>query len=466
MRLISRHAALRGFARYLLPLLAASLLAACGTVTTRPTQTGNNVAVSAAFADAETLAQRDATLTGQAQLDNRAQIEHALAGLDNATLAREAAALPAGDPLYNFAGRALLKRGLALPRPFDLDHQRFAAGNRPPADSDGYRPPVKLAVLLPLSGDLSRAAVPVRDGLLAGYYGEQRRRPEIRFYDTIGTAAGAITAYGNAVADGADYVVGPLGRDEVSALFGTRLTVPVLALNRGSVPPPSGSASFSLAPEDDGVAAAEYLLSRNLRHVLVLGNANLRRATTAFRDQLQSRGGTVVDTLAVADANPVLDMTAALKASAQKPGGIDAVFLALDPDQVRALLPQLDAAGLAASPRVMTSSVEFAAGATGLDGVIFPSETWGARGVPGLPSPAAAAKLLPSTRGGGAKLFAFGHDAWLLTAYMERLATRADGSIHGATGTLRLDGFGNVLRVPAWATFRGGTIVPMAAGAP
>ena len=84
----------------------------------------------------------DATLSGQAKQDNVQRIERLLAGLDDATLAREAAALPAGEPLYNFAGRALLNRGLPLPRPFDRGgNWRFDAGNRPPADSDGYRPP-------------------------------------------------------------------------------------------------------------------------------------------------------------------------------------------------------------------------------------------------------------------------------------------------------------------------------------
>ena len=131
----------------------------------------------------------DATLTGQAKIDNARQIDRLLAGIDNATLARDAAALPAGDPLYAFAGRALLNRGLPLPRPFDRGAQwRFDLNNRPAAERDGYRPPVKLAVLLPLSGQLATAAAPVRDGLLAGYYGETRRRPEINFFDTAGTA--------------------------------------------------------------------------------------------------------------------------------------------------------------------------------------------------------------------------------------------------------------------------------------
>jgi outer membrane PBP1 activator LpoA protein len=68
---------------------------------------------------------------------------------------------------------------------------------------------------------------------------------------------------------------------------------------------------------------------------------------------------------------------------------------------------------------------------------------------------------LPNARGAAAKLFAFGYDAWLLTAYLERLATDANGKVDGATGTLRIDGFGNVLRTPAWSTYSGTTTVPL-----
>ena len=452
--------------RIFVPLLAALLSVGCSTV--QVSQTGPaNVAMSPAFASAAELARMDASLGGQAKEDNAQRIERLLAGLDDATLAREAAALPAGDPLYNFAGRALLNRGLPLPRPFDRGgNWRFDAGNRPPADSDGYRPPQKLAVLLPLTGSLATAAAPVRDGLLTGYYGEHRRRPEIVFYDTAGTSGGAIAAYGNAVAAGADYVLGPLGRDEVSAVFRSgQLSVPVLALNRGNVTPPGGSASFSLAPEDDGIAAAEFLLARNARRILVLGDDDdgMRRAVNAFRQHLLGRGGSVTETLAVADKPG--DMAAALQAAAQKEGGVDGIFLALKTSQARALAPQLALAGLAGKPRVATS--QLAAGSDGsaqdraLDGIAFPSEAWNVRGVGSLPAMASAGRILSTARGPAAKLFAFGYDAWLLTGYLERLATRADGSVQGATGMLRIDGFGNIVRAPSWSTFSGGSAVPL-----
>jgi outer membrane PBP1 activator LpoA protein len=136
-------------------VLAACVLASgCSSVQTHPAAPAP-AAANSTIAQAAALARDNASLGGAARRDNEARIDQLLAGLDNATLAREAAALAVGDPLYNFAGRALLNRGLALPRPFDHGDWRAQAGKRPPADSDGYRPPMKLGVLLPLSGDLS-----------------------------------------------------------------------------------------------------------------------------------------------------------------------------------------------------------------------------------------------------------------------------------------------------------------------
>ena len=227
-----------------------------------------------ALAAAAARARADAGLAGDARQDNRQAIERLLSSLDDARLASSAAALPAGDPLYNFAGRALVRRGLPLPRPFDTA-QAWNFDQRAPAAADGYRPPLKLAVLLPLSGQLAVAAGPVRDGLLAGYHAESRPRPPVAFYDTLGTPAGAVAAYARAVADGNDFVVGPLGRDEVAAVFAqAEAGVPSLALNRAAAAPPPGHLAFSLAPEDEGIAAADYLLAREHRKVLVIGGTD------------------------------------------------------------------------------------------------------------------------------------------------------------------------------------------------
>lgn len=446
----------------LAPALLALLFAGCAT-----TQVGGPASSSqnrAVFTQAAELARGHAGLDGQAKAQNAQQIERLLAGVDDATLARESAKLAPGDPLYAFAGKALLNRGLPLPRPFD-SAARWNFANRPPAEGDGYRPPVKLAVLLPLSGNLATAAAPVRDGLLAGYYGESRRRPQIDFYDTAGTAAGAVDAYGRAIAAGADFVVGPLGRDEVGALFARgELPVPVLALNRGNATPPPGNAGFSLAPEDDGVIAAEYLLGRERKAALVIGgnDDNGARAARAFREQFQARGGKVVDTLSVGDAPG--DLSAQLAAATA--AGADSVFLAVKGGTARTLAPQLALAGLGGKSRVGTTQLASGTGKaeqdSALDGIVFPTDVWSARGIAGLP--AASATDLPTAKGPAARLFAFGYDAWRLTAYLQKLVERPNSELDGATGTLKLDGFGNVLRTPAWSTFSGGVATPIRGG--
>ncbi len=435
--------------------IASALLGGCGVMPTRST---TDIVEQR---DQHPLIVQAGALAQAGGNANASRISALLSQLDDATLAAEAAALPEGDPLYNHVGRALLLRGLPLPRPFDRTAWQFDAGSRPPAPADGYRPPVKLAVLLPLSGEMSRAGASVRDGFLAGYYGENRRRPEVMFYDTAGTNGGSLAAYEQAVAAGNDFVVGPLGRDQASALFEmASLPVPVLALNRGTAAPPAGNASFSLSPEGEGIAAAGLLIDRGARRVLAIaGNdPSQRRAVEALRERLGERGAVVTDVVSVG--------TVDLGPFARKEGGIDAVFLAVSGDAARELMPKLALAGLAGKPRVATSQLLSGTGAAEedrvLDGIAFPTETWTSDGhVAGLAPEATVAQTLPTARGGGARLFAFGYDAWLLTAYLEKLALSAGGQIDGATGTLRIDGFGNIQRSPAWATFSGGVPVPL-----
>lgn len=441
-------------------VLLAVMAAITGCANVEVQHTASVAARNPAFDEARNLASQQASLPAPARAASAARIEALLAQLDDASLSRGAGDLPAGDPLYNFAGRALLNRGLPLPRAFDRGDWRFDTAGRPPADRDGYRPPMKVAILLPLSGSLAAAAEPVRDGFLTGYYGERRRHPDLRFYDTT---AGARAAYARAAAEGNDFVVGPLSREEVDAVFANDAPpVPLLALNRGNRMPPAGSASFSLSPEDEGITAAEYILDSSARRVLIIsGNDDAqRRSADALAEHLLKRGGQVAARI---DYRPGV----ALVLPAE--GNIDAVFLALKGSQARELAPRLAAAGLAGKPRVATSQIVSGTGKASedllLDGIVYPTETWGVHDVPGIPSQASAATRLDSAKGPAARLFAFGYDAWLLTAYMERLALSPNSDIAGATGRLSLDGFGNVLRQPSWSRFTGGVAVPIADGA-
>jgi outer membrane PBP1 activator LpoA protein len=347
-------------------------------------------------------------------------------------------------------------------------HWRFS-DDRPAAERDGYRPPARLAVLLPLTGQLATAGGSVRDGLLAGYSGERRQRPELVFYDTAGTAAGALAAYVRALSDGADQILGPLGREEITALLQRSSTVPLLALNSADAPLPINVASFSLSPEGEGAAIADYLAARNASRVLVLSNGddNAVRAIDTLRARLETAGGSIVDTVAVVGDNPG-DLTDRFRASAAREGGIDATVLALRGSQARLVTPQLSAAGLGQRLRIATSQITSGTGKAeedrALDGIVFPGEAWIVAGATALPAAASLAGELPTARGPAARLFAFGYDAWLLSGWLQHLATHPDATLAGATGTLRLDAEGNVARTPAWAIWSNGTAVAQPGG--
>jgi outer membrane PBP1 activator LpoA protein len=327
----------------------------------------------------------------------------------------------------------------------------------PPGEGDGYRPPAQMAVLLPLSGSLASAGASVRDGFLAAYYGESRRRPVVKFYDTHGTVAGAQAAGAQALAEGAQMLVGPLGRDEANAFSvpaGSR--VPVVVLNHVARAT-AGQTSFALLPDDEGIDAAERLLNRGQEQVLVFAarSDSAQRAAAAFRHALAAGGGRVVGDIAISGDTP--DLGPQLAALQSGPTPAKAVFLALEAGQARAVVAQLKVSAAASLPRIGTSLILNGANARSdaeLDGTEYPELPWLLGQASGLPD--AAGIKLSSARGGANRLFAFGADAWKLAAYFERLYNDPSFSIQGATGGLQIDVAGPVRRTPSWAVLSGG----------
>jgi hypothetical protein len=126
----------------------------------------------------------------------------------------------------------------------------------------------------------------------------------------------------------------------------------------------------------------------------------------------------------------------------------------------RLLATQLSSNGFRSVPRVATSLILSGGGNARLDqeldGIEYPELAWLLHPVGGMPDSTTLGSRLPSCRGGGIRLCAFGADAFRLSAYLESLAASPEASVRGATGELRMDGFGNVQRGSEWAVFSGG----------
>ncbi|MGA9342991.1 MAG: penicillin-binding protein activator [Rhodanobacteraceae bacterium] len=433
----------------------------------------SDVANGDRFAAARTRARLDRLLSGADRTANQKEILATLATLDPAAIRAKALTLRPDDALMPWLEQALKTQGGGtLPRP--LQRPERPVGTLLPAQGgglspQGYRSISQVALLLPLSGRLAVVAQSIRDGFFAAYFADHtEHRPGIRVYDSGDTPATAITTYHAAVADGADQVVGPLRRESVGALFHDALPVPILALNHpdtGEVPP-NGSAEFGLLPGAEGAQAAEYAFERGITAVaLIAADADwANRAVQAFRAQFEADGGRVVGEARIQEGE-VDYSTAITKATAglvgtDKPG----VFISMLPRQARLLLPQMKLAGITApvfaSSHVYSGTPD-ATSDRDLDGLEFCDAPWLIGSVVGRPALDAMAGNLQSANGTGARLFAFGMDAYAVLPYLDWLLGHPDAYMDGATGQLYADSFGRIHRLLGWAQFENGIATPV-----
>src|SRR5262249_48034464 len=150
-------------------------------------------------------------LGGADREQNEAQILDALVKLDPNVLKQQAESLPPGDALMPWLNLALRKSGQALPQVVLRPNQPVGTlipGQDNAMTREGFRPARHVALLLPTEGALKAVALPVRDGFFAAYFADGKaQRPEVRTYDSGNTAQDAVSAYQQAVKDGADRIV-------------------------------------------------------------------------------------------------------------------------------------------------------------------------------------------------------------------------------------------------------------------
>lgn len=426
-----------------------------------------------AYSAAHTRAQLDPLLAGAQRADNEQHINDLLTAVGRDPLKAHYDALPDNDPLKPYVQAALMKMGVTLPRVLpQLDHPvGTQIGEGSAVQREGYAMPAQVALLLPAHGSLATPADAVRQGFFTAYFADtsDSPRPRVRTYDSGGTPAQTQAAYTQAVADGAQLVIGPLGRNDVAAMFSQpSLTVPLLALNHpdNNAPPPSGSAEFGLLPEAEGAQAAAHMVERGIHRAIVFTGSGdvVRRTAAAFKAQFESLGGQVLNQTMLPSSG--VDFSDRIKTALSGADVSSGILILMRPQQARLLMPQLHLAG-AQQPVFATSLVyagmDSATADSDLDGVEFCDAPWLFDAQPGLPSHTAIAAKLSDARGPAARLFAFGMDAYALTPYLGWLRTHPGAYVPGATGQLTEDVQGRVHRTPVWASFSGGIARPVAA---
>ena len=338
--------------------------------------------------------------------------------------------------------------------------------------------PAQIALLLPLSGRFSDAGEALRDGFLAAYFQQDAAtRPRLKIYDS---AEDASVAYRRAVADGAGFVVGPLGKENVQAV--TRVadgTVPTLALNfiPDGEPLPARFYQFALAPEDEARQVAERLLASGRRVGVALVPAGEwgTRVLAAFQTALVAGGGTLTASRNFATgttdySEPLVQIlgfdesqrrfraltnaVGPLQFTPRRRDDLQFVFLAGQPVQGRLVRSQLKFHYAGDLPVFSISDIydPNPIANQDLEGVAFTDIPWMIdedRAVVDLRN--SVQQLWPANARRRGRLFAMGFDAWRLIGVLSDNRGPGAEPVAGMTGRLTVDAGGRVRRGLDWA---------------
>jgi hypothetical protein len=342
--------------------------------------------------------------------------------------------------------------------------------------------PRSVALLLPLSHTetaYSQAAKQIRDGFMAAYFQSMQkgsRVPQVRIFDTSQSDINSV--YDLAVADGAEFIIGPLIKDNVRELsLRLEMPVPILTLNEIDQTPygyPSNFYQFSLNPEGEAIQVANraWLEGHRRAMVLVPQNATGSRSADAFTNAWESLGGKVVqrsyfdDRLDYSNYSTVIKeglligesearrqairniVGTNIEYEPRRRQDIDFVFLFAYPEEAQGIKPTLKLHHAANVPVYATRRV-FAGNKDtknrDLNGIRFNTLPWL------FANDSIKQTFTENTRNPNNEFYAMGVDSYRLYPRLPQLEQRQGAKFYGETGALHLSPERKFQRDQVWA---------------
>jgi uncharacterized protein len=338
----------------------------------------------------------------------------------------------------------------------------------------GVAAPKQIALLLPLQGNYADVGRAVRDGFLTAYNAAPTamRPAHIDIINTSGE--NILTAYQQAINQGADFIIGPLTKSDVQTLAQSAdVTVPTLALNYldNNQTAPAQLYQFGLSPFDEARQAAALARQQGQQSALIIAPSGVWGASVAqaFQDQWQALGGTITDKLFFTDTKQTLSTKLRnflhynqvdKKTPATRRQDFDVIFLAADTAAARQIKPLLKYFYAGDVPVYATSLVYAGTPQPGLDndlnGIIFCDAPWALgehKPHPNLQQRLALFWPLPFQQ--NTRLYALGVDAYYIAAQLNELAA-AQKNLPGASGLLSLNDQHRIVRQLECAQFHNG----------
>ena len=353
--------------------------------------------------------------------------------------------------------------------------------------------PKQVALLLPLSGRLAEYGKAVRDGFIAARYQTQEQGgqvPVLKIYDTE-QHANFVELYHQAVAEGAEFIIGPLEKQRLKDLFGLlTLDVPTLALNRGSDfgLPPLNLYQFGLAPQDEARQIAQIAYAENHQRAMIVRPEGEwgDKVSDSFITRWDTLGGHIAAqsiytgqkdySSAIKNALLVQDSEARaqriqnllgehIEFSPRRRQDIDMVFMLAHPQQARSLTPLLAYHYAGDIPVYGTSRLysgyDDPKRDRDINGVRFTDMPW----ILNSHSPLfqQISRELPQSQQ-YRRLYALGIDSFQLYPRIRQLEEITNSRVYGQTGTLNLNSENAIERELLFATIDGGRarLIPIA----
>ena len=330
-----------------------------------------------------------------------------------------------------------------------------------------------IAVLLPLSGKLAQQADAIRNGMLSAHQGQSSR---LSFFDTNGTDM--FSLYQQIQQAGADFILGPLLKENLEALANLDPAMPQLALNM-----PAQQSSllhryyFSLSPEAEAAEAALYMWEQGHRQPLVFAPNNElgRRVAAEFNTRWQQQSGQPAriayfsskqaietDVRRALKSQPGMAAAGVIQPVGTTPpaaGSIDSVFMASNATETRLILPYFDFVRDSRSKRLPTyvTSRSYIPGGEApmseLNELQLADMPWLFGSAPQLMDE--VERLWPASSATWLRLFALGYDALTLIPQLTDLRM-GSAAVPGLTGELSITEQGVVQRRLQWMEYSDG----------
>lgn len=338
-----------------------------------------------------------------------------------------------------------------------------------------YPTPHQVALLLPMTGPLSGPGTAVYDGFMAGLQQSGRAdKLSVKVYDTAKFSADKL--YEKAVAEGADFVIGPLTKSDVAEVARLTHPVPTILLNEADSVT-QGAYSLSLSPVAEAAQVAMKAREEGYRRALVIAPKTPwgEEVLSGFSSAWRARKGMIVDTLrydntttlsqGVRDLLQYYESVDSQRHDKKKIGSrrqdFDMIFLVAYPSVAREIVPLLRYY-YAGNERIFSISTVYAGTQDiklnrDLDGVVFCDMPFVFKET--LPN-----KHWPEPLNSYSRLFALGLDGFALTHQLNALLLFPALGVDDKTGVLYLNQSNQLVRLLAWGQFKQGQAVLLSGG--